>query len=211
MRTQATIREPQIAFRGKRDGKRGIWIADASGQIDRRAADSGNWPAWAPDDQSLYVNSGRGGAGNIWRVELDSGAWSQVTRGPGQYMYPAVAPSGAVAYSSFSHTLHIYRTYLSNGQSERLIGGTSKHLDPRVSPDDTRIAYQSGRTGDTEIWLLDVRTGEERQLTHSPGPDTRPDWSPDGKQIVFRSARDGASRLWIADVQSGETRRLSPH
>ena len=200
----------QIAFKGNRGGKRGIWIAGANGQIDRRAADSGRWPAWSPDDHSLYVNSARGGAGNIWRVEVDSGAWSQVTRGPGQDMYPAIAPSGAVAYSSFSHTLHLYRTYLSNGQSERLIGGTSKHLDPRVSPDGTRIAYQSGRTADTEIWVLDVSTGEELQLTHSPGPDTRPDWSPDGKQIVFRSARDSASRLWIADVQSGETRRLSP-
>ena len=124
----------QIAFKGERDGKRGIWIADANGQIDRRAADSGRWPAWSPDDQSLYVNSSRGGAGNIWRVELDSGAWSQVTRGRGLDMYPAIAPSGAVAYSSFSHTLHLYRTYLSNGQSERLIGDNSKHLDPGSRP-----------------------------------------------------------------------------
>ena len=136
-----------IAFRGKRDGKGGVWIADANGQIERLAADGGNWPAWSPDDQSLYVNSARGGTGDIWRVELDSGAWSQVTRGPGQDMYPAIAPSGALAYSNFSHTLHIYRTYLSNGQTERLIAGTSKHLDPRVSPDGTRIAYQS----DSEI------------------------------------------------------------
>ncbi len=78
----------QIAFKGNRGGKRGIWIAGANGQIDRRAADSGRWPAWSPDDHSLYVNSARGGAGNIWRVEVDSGAWSQVTRGPGQDMYP---------------------------------------------------------------------------------------------------------------------------
>ena len=196
----------QIAFRGQRDGKRGIWIADANGRIDRRATDRGNWPAWSPDDQSLYVNSGK-----IWRVDLGSGARSQVTAGPGTDMYPAIAPNGALAYSSFSHSLHIYRTYLSTGQSERLVAGTSKHLDPQVSPDGTRIAYQSGKTSDTEIWLFDVRTGEELQLTHSPGADTRPDWSPDGKQIVFRSARDGESRLWIADVETGATRQLLPN
>ena len=86
----------RIAFRGKRDGKAGVWIADANGQIERLAADGGNWPAWSRDDRSLYVSSARGSPINIWRVGLDSGAWSQVTRGAGQDMYPAIAANGAL-------------------------------------------------------------------------------------------------------------------
>jgi Tol biopolymer transport system component len=204
-------RGQRIAFRGTRDGKAGVWIADANGQVERLAADSGDWPAWSPDDRSLYVSSGRGGAINIWRVELDSGVWSQVTRGAGQDMYPAIAANGALAYSSFSHTLHIYRTYLSNGKTERLVAGTGRHLHARVSPDGTRVVYESGRTGNPEIWVLDVRTGKESQLTDHPAADTDPDWSPDGEKVVFRSGRDGASRLWIVGAHGGAPKRLLPN
>ena len=200
-----------IAFQGERDGKSGVWIADANGQIERLAADSGNGPAWSPDDRSLFVSSYREGSNNIWRVELDSGSWFQVTRGAGQDLFPSIAANGVLAYSSFSHTLHIYRTYLSDGRSERLIGGNGRNLHARVSPDGTRIAYQSSRTGNADIWVFDVATGEDLQLTLHPGPDTRPGWSPDGQQIVFRSARDGESRLWIAEVQGGSPRQLSTH
>jgi len=201
----------KIVFRGKRDGKRGVWIADANGHIERRAAERGNWPAWSLDDQSLYLSATRNSPINIWRVELDSGDWSQVTRGAGQDMYPAVAPDGTLAYANFSHALHIYRTYLSNGKSERLVAGTGKHADARVSPDGARIVYQSARSGNPDIWILDVGTGEELQLTHHPGGDTRPDWSPDGKEVVYRSSRDGASQLWIVGAQGGVPRRLSAH
>jgi Tol biopolymer transport system component/DNA-binding winged helix-turn-helix (wHTH) protein len=199
----------QIAFRGERDGQEGIWIADAQGQVKRRAADSGNWPAWSPDDGSLYVSTARGGPKNIWRVELGTGAWHQVTRGAGQDMYPAIAPNGVLAFSNFRHTLHIHRTHLSSGKSERLIAGTGRRLQARVSPDGKRLVYQSGRTGEPEIWVLDFATGQELQLTDHTGPDTRPDWSPDGKQIVFLSRRDGAWRLWIVDSNGGTPKRLS--
>ena len=164
----------RIAFRGEREGKRGVWIADANGRIERLAADGGTGPAWSPDDRSLYVCSYRGGPNNIWRVELHTGSWYQVTRGAGQDLFPAIAANGTLTYSSFSHTLHIYRTYLSAGRSERLIGGNGRHLHARVSPDGRRVVYQSGRTGNSEIWVLDVGTGEDLQLTHHPGPDTRP-------------------------------------
>jgi len=157
-----------IAFQGERDGKSGVWIADANGQIERLAADSGNGPAWSPDDRSLFVSSYREGSNNIWRVELDSGSWFQVTRGAGQDLFPSIAANGVLAYSSFSHTLHIYRTYLSDGRSERLIGGNGRNLHARVSPDGTRIAYQSSRTGNADIWVFDVATGEDLQLTLHP-------------------------------------------
>ena len=82
---------------------------------------------------------------------------------------------------------------------------------PASSPDGTRIVYESSRTGNIEIWVLDLVTGEELQLTNHSGADARPDWSPDGEQVVFRSTRDGASRLWIVEAQGGAPERLSPH
>ena len=52
------------------------------------------------------------------------------------------------------------------------------------------------------LWLHDMETGMERQLTYPPAgrEDRTPDWSPDGKQVVFLSNRGGPFQLWVADV-----------
>jgi dipeptidyl aminopeptidase/acylaminoacyl peptidase len=62
------------------------------------------------------------------------------------------------------------------------------------SPDSTEIAYVSNRspewwnTIDTNIYVLDVASGESRQLTDNPGPDHSPIFSPDGKYIAHRAS-----------------------
>lgn len=202
----------RIAFHGKREGKSGIWIADAGGKIEKIALQRGSWPAWAPDDRSLFVNSGRGGSGNLWRVSLDSGDWFQVTRGAGgNDTYPSIAPNGSIAYSNFRHSLHLYRTSLLTGETERLIDGSGRNLHADVSPDGQRVVYESSRTGNAEIWVLDLGSGKELQLTNHPASDSRPDWSPDGTEVVFRSSRDGESTLWIVAGEGGAPRQLSAH
>jgi len=82
------------------------------------------------------------------------------------------------------------------------------------SPDGTRLAitreYAIGesRTG-TDIYVLDLATGEERRLTHD-GTAWRPSWSPDGTRIAFTSNETGAVRdadLYVMNADgSGRTR-----
>ena len=43
-----------------------------------------------------------------------------------------------------------------------------------MSPDATRVAFVSSRTGQADIWLLDLRTRRLRNLTNHPGGDYRP-------------------------------------
>lgn len=191
----------KIAFQGLVGARRGLWVTDADGRNEKRVAEKGRSPAWSPDGRALYVT--QGDPINIWRLELDSGEWSQVTVGAGQDLFPAVAATGRLAYSNFRHTLHLYRIDIASGSSEQLTTGTSHDLYARVSPDGTRVAYQSDRSGNADIWVRDLGTGEELRLTEYPGPDTRPDWSPDGNRIVFVSNRDGGLRLCVVEAGGG--------
>jgi len=80
-------------------------------------------------------------------------------------------------------------------------------IAPAWSPDGTRIAFSSDRTGDHEIYVVSAEGGEPARLTDDPANDTRPAWSPDGDQIAFSSDRTGNSDLWL---MSSEGRYPTP-
>jgi hypothetical protein len=61
----------------------------------------------------------------------------------------------------------------------------SKDGQARVSPDGKRIVFSSGRTGNGDLYLLDLLTGKLQRLTVSNDTDLHPQWSPDGKDIVY--------------------------
>ena len=62
---------------------------------------------------------------------------------------------------------------------------------PTWSPDGVRIAFQSDRDGDEEIYSMKASDGSDQtNLTNDPGDDFSPDWSLDGDKIVFDSSRD---------------------
>lgn len=57
---------------------------------------------------------------------------------------------------------------------------------PRISPDGSRVAIRDRTdSGNTDVWVYDLRTGAETRLTFDPAPDTFPVWSPDGRQLAF--------------------------
>jgi TolB protein len=79
---------------------------------------------------------------------------------------------------------------------------------PSWKPDTSQVAYISSRTGNWEIYAVDVASGVERRLTNHPAADVAPVWSPDGKQLAFISNRDGAWSLYVMDYKSGQVQKV---
>ncbi len=85
---------------------------------------------------------------------------------------------------------------------------------PSVSPDGSRLVYHV-RTydleedrGATHLFLMDLDSGERRQLT-GQGSNWGVVWSPDGERIAFLSSRDGAPQIYLMDLGGGEAQPVT--
>ncbi|MDI3403230.1 amidohydrolase family protein [Streptomyces cavernicola] len=78
--------------------------------------------------------------------------------------------------------------------------------DPAWSPDGKQLAYSTDRGGTLDIWIRNLDTGQDRQLTDlGSRAAVSAAWSPSGKELAFLD-QDGA--VWTVDVASGAVRRV---
>jgi Tol biopolymer transport system component len=78
-------------------------------------------------------------------------------------------------------------------------------LDPAWSPDGTKIAFISKRSGSLDIYVMDADGSNVTRLTKTKENDSHPTWSPDGKRIAF--ARD--ERIYVMQADGTGSRRLT--
>ena len=191
-----------------------LYVVASSGGAPRLLWDEGASysPMWVAGDQRLLFRDGSFFGGDIWELDVESGASRQLTIGAGASR-PAISSNGRIAYSRWSHEAFFVQMTIDAPEDEhvRLSTSAGSNIAQRFSPDGRQLVFQSGRGGGTGIWIHDVETGGERQLI-TPPPDAQdrtPDWSPDGSEVVFLSNRDGAFQLWVTSADGGIPRRLS--
>jgi Tol biopolymer transport system component len=95
---------------------------------------------------------------------------------------------------------------------QRLIASTRKDAWARYSPDGTKIAFGSTRTGPWEIWIAQGDGTNPVQLTFLGGPASGiKDWSPDGRRLVFHDRGEGHGDLFTIAATGGVPQRLTTH
>ncbi len=98
---------------------------------------------------------------------------------------------------------------LDTGQREVIGNFDGMSFAPRFSPDGNRVVMAVARDGNSDIFMMDLRTRSLSQLTTGPGIDISPSFSPDGRQIVFESDRSGSQQLYVMGANGGEATRLT--
>lgn len=89
------------------------------------------------------------------------------------------------------------------GEARLIVGHTANDFRPRLAPDGRRLAFVSTRSGNGDIYVLDLATSELRRLTFDDGAEQLDAWSSDGEWIYFStSSRDIAGMNDVHRVRS---------
>jgi TolB protein len=80
---------------------------------------------------------------------------------------------------------------------------------PVWSPDGSKIAFTSDKSGNIDIWVIDADGSNMRQVTRHPAWDDFPSWSSDGRKIAFQSDRAGTIDIWAIDIKTGRTEQIT--
>src|SRR5580765_7816834 len=102
---------------------------------------------------------------------------------------PSVAPNRAeIAFVSAGD---IWSAPLAGGEAHLLVSHPANESRPMYSPDGTRLAFVSNRTGNGDIYVLNLQSGDLARITFDDAADVLDGWSRDGKWLYFSSnARD---------------------
>jgi len=90
----------------------------------------------------------------------------------------------------------LWLTDIRSGESRNLTNGKGNNWAPSWSPDSTRIAFYSDRSGDPHLWLYGVGSNTSRQASSvvvRPWEGDFPQWMPDGMGILTKVLPQGES------------------
>ncbi|SFJ71817.1 Tol-Pal system beta propeller repeat protein TolB [Celeribacter neptunius] len=125
---------------------------------------------------------------------------------------PRFSPTGdRVLYTSYeSGTPQIMMLDVGTVTRRRLpVPAEAVTFAPRFSPDGQAIVYSMATGTNTDLYRMEIGSGQITRLTNTPAIETAPSFSPDGSQIVFESDRSGTQQLYIMPASGGEARRIS--
>ena len=170
---------------------------------------------------------------HLWMIDgFNAANARQITSGNRNfdgYSGIAFAPDNKIIFSS--PTDSVTNLYSINADGTGKIQLTENagrdNTYPSVSPDGRYIVFSSNRTGNTEIWRMNIDGSDQKQLTFSENPKQQsqsPFISPDGSEVFFIKTGNDLPSIWkvsieggtpvliknISDAQSGTLLSISP-
>jgi TolB protein len=204
-----------IAYTSYRRGAPKIFISNIyQGTLDEPTKDSPgqSWlPAWSPDGTRIAFSSTRDGNSEIYVANRDGSNVRRLTNNPAIDSTPTWSPTGTqIAFTSDrSGTPQIYIVGV-DGLGLRQLTRESYADRPTWSPAPFNEVAYTARTGPgNDIKVIELATGQVRQLTFGEGTNESPTFSPNGRHLAFMSTRSGKSQIFTMARDGKDLRQIT--
>jgi TolB protein len=146
-----------------------------------------------------------GGDAEIHTMRPDGSGLRPVTSNSTHDVRPAWSPDGTKL--SFTRHEQILVKDMRSGRVVRLTDDAGiSSFGSAWSPDSARLAFDSNRDGDQEIYAMDSSDGGGvKKLTDNQNHDVNPAWSPDGTRIAFERDYD----IWVMNADGTGQKNLT--
>ena len=178
-----------------RNCRPGSWVADGSSHKITFSIQS--------DDRS-----------SLWQVGISPQTWQvddnpeQLTSGTGMEVDPSFQVNGRLVFASLLANSDIWRQpIVANrgkvlGELRAVVESAAADVYPSLSDDGEKLAFNSTRSGHSNVWIKDMKTGKDTALTDDALRKGRVLLSPDGSKVAF-VAHDGDKVNFCIVASSG--------
>jgi Tol biopolymer transport system component len=168
--------------------------------------------AWFPDGSHLLFTAKEKGSNSfkIWQLSYPAGEAQAITTDLGSYSTISLT-------ADFTELATVQTEAAANiwvmpgfdaARATQITQGRNFTGEPSWTPDG-KLVYSSNMAGGFDLYSMDARGGNPKQLSANSGTNGQPSTSPDGRYIIFSSDRTGASHLWRMDVDGGNQKQLT--
>jgi len=206
-----------ISFNSDRGRQSDVWVVPAAGGTELRVTDNPEYeifpPAWRPTSTEL-VYSERDYKASYWIRDLADGSERQLTPDSLQVGWFNLSPDGKwidYVVDRGGGTNDLVVAPLDGSTAPRVLFSGNGYVNAaRWSPDGSQILFRSDRGGSWDPWVVNVASGEARQVVDWSTQEVDAAWSGDGTAVLFTS--DSGSTLldlWRAPATGGAPTRLT--
>jgi Tol biopolymer transport system component len=199
----------RLAYHSWNLGQRGLMAMNAGGGggllLTTFAEDQ--LPTWNPDN-TITLLSRRSGSRKSELYQVSSTVEQGQATLLGEGEYPTASPSGLLVFKGWGNSGVGLRVASTNFDNVQPLTDHEDDTAPALSPDGAQVAFMSRRSGNWDIFVVDIDGQNLRQLTTDPAQDGLPAWAPDGQVVAFVSDRNEQWAVWATTPAGDEAQQL---
>jgi eukaryotic-like serine/threonine-protein kinase len=195
--------------------------SDTEGFFEGRGLTDATPMAWLPEQDRIVFTARLGDSLNVWQAPISlqtlklTAAPERLTSGSGLESKPAVValPGDGIrlVFAGLLENINIGGIALDadtgrvTGTLEFLTENVATDSNPALTLDGRRLFFSSNRTGNRDIWVKDLATGKETNLTNTPVGENRPTITRDGSKLACRLMERPDASIQVMAVSQDST------
>ena len=204
-----------LYFASERDGTYNIWRIAAKGgtpqQVTHFKTGGVFYPSISPDGRKIVFQNDF----DLWTLDVPSGAPKKITiplafdRKDSDLQVLTTdnvadgfspSPTGNYVAVDFHGDITIVPSEQGIGERTPVATTAWRERNEEFSPDGKKVAYVSDESGDQEVWVFELATGNRRRLTGQPSEKSNIVWAANSQRLAYT----GDNKIWEVDLSAAQ-------